>query len=435
MKHLKFFEAANDLKYDDKFLSSNDYDAHPFYFFKNKGSEDFRFFVGKQGTEHTELLKLIMDNKLHLKETNKNIFKWERGRYWEKEKVIGLWDYPKKEEIRKFINQLEKEAKIKIDDSWLLHVEDELYPDEIKGEIKTKSGKLIPISEFKGSTTDKIRKEQHTLDSKEKEKLRQIALQYQKQLRNIHELPKEEQEKLLQKKAELEEQGVDFSKLSYHKKKDVPLDWKYAMKKEGADSIMFIDDVVSDVYHDDKNVYPFLTFVPTNELVVGPESCDHIVLIGNFVRDTDHFQEEKIHNTLKDVAWEVFEEGKKYCKFVGRIFITQKIISFYDYPNKDELKKIVIGLEEELDIGIWDTFSIEIDWSENNIGELIPLKDYVTSNTEIPNDYRLLHLLPLDVKAKMNKPEGFGSKLNKDKRKGPWNYALTKENIRKFGEK
>ena len=109
--------------------------------------------------------------------------------------------------------------------------------------------------------------------------------------------------------------------------------------------------------------------------------------------------------------------------FPGRIWTDKKIISFWIYPNKDKFYEIILDLEKELNLSIWDDdeFRVEInqildqenfrpdsfrnEWTIYNkkSSAIIPLKDYTNSKDASPKKFNTPHQPPKST-------DGYGSK-------------------------
>jgi hypothetical protein len=160
---------------------------------------------------------------------------------------------------------------------------------------------------------------------------------------------------------------------------------------------------------------------------------DGKMLIGN--------THEEISNDLN-----VDEQNRDYFLYSGRIWLNEKVISFWDYPkDNNALKKVIIDLEKKLNqlseykyLIIWNDTDFKIEILEE--GEfidyrglkrytkesLIPLKDYKGSEELSDEEKSIEHI---DTTYKHKVPYGFGSKNPKylDKRK--WQHAnIAQEN-------
>ena len=73
-------------------------------------------------------------------------------------------------------------------------------------------------------------------------------------------------------------------------------------------------------------------------------------------------------------------------KYSGRLWLDSKVITFWDYPSKNELKKIIKLLEDELNRKMWNNnWLIEVVIGKNNEKYLNP--EYVPDNIESWHDW------------------------------------------------
>ena len=112
--------------------------------------------------------------------------------------------------------------------------------------------------------------------------------------------------------------------------------------------------------------------------------------------------------------------------YAGRIWINHKYITFWDYPDKDQMNKVLHDLEVKLHINIIDDPSWKIELANNEEGEvIIKLQDYIGSPDQDSTETR--HLLPPGAGKKEVFP-GYGSKNPKYQSKRQWQIAsLTDE--------
>lgn len=98
-------------------------------------------------------------------------------------------------------------------------------------------------------------------------------------------------------------------------------------------------------------------------------------------------------------------------EYPGRFWIEDKIISFWIYPSKEELPKLLKSLNEELYkiYGFFvdfDNYKIEINYDKNSSPrnwdntDLIPLRDYNGSQNVNAEEMSKMHLMPSDEKKK-----------------------------------
>jgi hypothetical protein len=116
-----------------------------------------------------------------------------------------------------------------------------------------------------------------------------------------------------------------------------------------------------------------------------------------------------------------FSPGRE-MKFAGRIWLEQKLISFWDYPSKEELPKVLKDIEKTLHIKIIGTKRWKIDVPENmedleggryygNVRyKQIPIDEYIGKYKTAEEDLARQHVLSPLLKPKKKVEAGWGSK-------------------------
>jgi len=122
----------------------------------------------------------------------------------------------------------------------------------------------------------------------------------------------------------------------------------------------------------------------------------------------------------------------------GRIWLNSKIISFWNYPEKQDFKKIILGLEAEfkakykMNIIIWDdpNYRLEIRFIEDYEWKytLIPLQQYVKSENPSPEEFQQHIQSPL-LKKPTNVPQGIGSKRYGEKKPLAYRQAMQVDEV------
>lgn len=154
------------------------------------------------------------------------------------------------------------------------------------------------------------------------------------------------------------------------------------------------------LYYRNKNTYPFI-YDYDNKLHLGDESGGHAGMYGGYDR-----------------------------KYEGRIWTKSKVISFWDYPKKSEIEKIIKLLEKEFKnkhkkrIKIWDDPEYMI---ETDNEELVSLRDYV--GKPISNWDRTQHMVSPKNKKNREVPSGVGSKRYLAKKPLVYRQKIRQENI------
>jgi len=94
-------------------------------------------------------------------------------------------------------------------------------------------------------------------------------------------------------------------------------------------------------------------------------------------------------------------------KYNGRLWLGRKVMSFWEYPPKEELFRLLRLLKQEIkriyneDVD-FNGYSIEIKTdkgiSDLDWGEIIPIKQYVGSENATDDELKSVHLMPSDEK-------------------------------------
>jgi len=141
----------------------------------------------------------------------------------------------------------------------------------------------------------------------------------------------------------------------------------------------------------------------------------------------NHFDLYQMYIT-KDSKKNIYHNlGRKEFQYPGRLWINKKLISFWVYPTKIKLKKIVNDLENELKIDIWNKFNIEVVVKNDNIInpdniywdeeitsdseykiEIIPINKYIKSEKQLK--FNVPHIISPLLKQKKEVPYGVGSR-------------------------
>ena len=125
-------------------------------------------------------------------------------------------------------------------------------------------------------------------------------------------------------------------------------------------------------------------------------------------------------------------------KFPGRIWTHQKLISFWIYPTKKELDKILIDLSDFINVHFDDPeWRIEII-DEHMVYQNVSISEYTGSKETPYEDLSRQHIISPLLKPKKEVPQGFGSKNPSYQSKRAWDMAsLTSESkwIGDFDEK
>lgn len=127
-------------------------------------------------------------------------------------------------------------------------------------------------------------------------------------------------------------------------------------------------------------------------------------------------------------------------KYPGRLWLDHKVITFWEYPPKEEMQKLLNDINDSYD---------EIDWSDGwrievrdvYVEKLIPLEEYMGSESSSEEEMKAPHLLSpiekemLKKQGKLNIPPGFGSEyVPKHKLKGSKMTPVQYKNLKTFSE-
>ena len=164
--------------------------------------------------------------------------------------------------------------------------------------------------------------------------------------------------------------------------------------------------------HED-GVYPFAIDRNSVTVTIGHEGSYH----------ADNYDDEG--DELDDV--------NKY-RFLGRIFSKPKVITFWDYPIKSIIFKIIKQLEDILSITIMNNgWRIEVFKNDaENDSNFIPVEEYLSSemeSTNVSDELRQQHLMnPMDSRKK-KRPYGGGSNMTASDQANnlAWRMALRQE--------
>jgi tRNA nucleotidyltransferase/poly(A) polymerase len=322
-----------------------------------------------------------------------------RGRLWfldkedkELQNVISFWNpnMLEIEEIKDLVSKIEKELGFKLND-WMIDLGRDYEAEE---QILQNLYEYINI----GKKTD--------VD---------FSVDYA-----------EHTESPLNKKKRIIPKGLGSKKIKKYKDWQKPFESKL---NENTDQLVFngetyyvgSDDAYSFCYHNGK-------------LKVSDERESHWQIVDDIlVEEYPNYTDQMIDSENID--------GKLMSsfKFKGRIWLDVNLISFWNYIDNDDLKMVLKDLS--------NYFNIDIDYSKWYIEDIdtekvITISEFLEEETQVDEEKKLereklelMHLLDLKKKAKMKKPENFGSKAIKDKEKGAWRFAKTKymgENVKSF---
>ena len=203
---------------------------------------------------------------------------------------------------------------------------------------------------------------------------------------------------------------------------------KYQLITEDPDYIS-IDD--NNYYRaTSQNARPFGLDEKTNKLIIGMPGTYH-------------------YNNDIDIELSEIDKPLNEAIFCGRIWVKDKILTFWIFPEIDLFKTIIKKLETQLNIKIfnnnWRMEILKYDNDEIHIGErsdgwratntIIPIEDYIGS-LDVPEEQKLWHLMNAEekriakLKGKAPDFKGWGSDLTAwdSRRPLPYRQAIYQEN-------
>ena len=176
----------------------------------------------------------------------------------------------------------------------------------------------------------------------------------------------------------------------------------------------------------DNDAYPF--FYIDNKFMVGDPGDNHTNLLSDYLYSINDYS---IDN-LKDYYFDK-------CEFKGRYWLNSKVISFWEYINTENLKRVLKDIEKHLKIEI-DTdkwlldYYVNDDFNYDSSKNLIPISEYLMGNFEdhtydVDYQRKKEEHFKSPLLKKKHTPKGFGSKSPKYKPLD-WRQALYTENFK-----
>lgn len=189
---------------------------------------------------------------------------------------------------------------------------------------------------------------------------------------------------------------------------------------ESPDHVRYVDDNNEVQYsqYDDGDAFPFVVDIKHKKAYIGNKEVNntHYYLIIDIVKKIESEQEENFLN-IDITDWQGIEKLKDYLyneSFLGRVWLNKKIISFYDIPNKHEMKTVVnllqsiIQKEKGINVNLYD-FYLDTGVENNDGYDIIkPLIEYVggQKRIETQNTKQIPHFMDYDDKR--NNPDIWG---------------------------
>jgi hypothetical protein len=160
------------------------------------------------------------------------------------------------------------------------------------------------------------------------------------------------------------------------------------------------------IHYNDRNAYPFTTFKDFgNRVFIGKEGGTHTTIV--------YYYKDELPS-------DVMDRMRLHIEYDGRIFLNEKIISFWHYPDEDNFKEIIINLEKaflndrHMNVNIWNDPNYKIEVKNSDLSyNIIPIQQYIKSENPSELDYKQHIMSPL-LKQKKSVPLGYGSKNPKN---------------------
>jgi len=414
-------ENPDNIHHNNYDISFNTSGAFPFGFYHN------RALIGVENSTHGSLSALLNDEE---KEEigwrgMRRVLKYS-GRFWERHRIISFWEYPEtKEKLKEVIEKLQEQAWkngivfLPFDEDWKIEIVVE------KNEDGFKTYDIIPLWDFIGSED-----------------------------RSEEELDQEHIISPMLKKKKSVPYGVG-SKAPQSRKK--PLTWKQAMYAENYNSlnenpnVIFIRDTGGYKEWNRKNCISFSRYSVAdieNELVTS-EGSTH----DEMGREWMYSMEKKFK---PDNIEEFYENYPRYGRGPesGRIFIKEKVLTFWIYP---ETKQAFLTLIKELNEKYRDLnllsdpeWVVEIPpegttepdtsgWGswvpDADDQEFVPFSEYSGGYIRTKKEVEKEHILSPMEKNKKKVPYGVGSKAPQSRKKPlPWKQAMYAESYDPLNE-
>jgi len=353
------------------------------------------------------------------------------GRLWKNHKIMSFWKYPPKEKFKEVIDKIGKAIG-----------EPNMFNDpEWKVEIVIGQTKDYPQTEKKD-----INKDWDRYDEYYDQKLIPLRDYVSSNERSKEDLAKSHVASPMNKLKRPDRSSF----FNVRNKKEKPLAWRQAMYAEGkkeivkstinespdmiqADNLKDIADLDS-LGWTENEAFAFGYY--RDQMMVGKAGENHADMAANRYG-------LKNKNTGRSIL------QRADYKYAGRVWPWEKIISFWNYPKPEELKKVLADIEEENRKKYGDSnyvdfkdpnWSIEIiskklpkesaeEWGHNEWmnamdATLIPLSQYGGSEDQSKEDQAKQHVTSPMQKAKRPGASDFFSVRDKKEKPLSWKQAL-----------
>lgn len=342
-----------------------------------------------------------MDIPTGMLPNSRNDYKYA-GRLWAKPQVISFWDYPPKGKLNKIISDLNKHLNFKITKDWYIEVVDkggkydapETTTSGLWKQWKTdkKDVKLVQISDYMGSEKQKGKGVQHVVSP------------------------------MLKKKRDVMMGVGSRKKVKGAKRGEVPAATHFRQRKGLGDGVIKENPDVVVKYMPDGDIKQVAIWNSPDAVVFGYWNDVLFTQVGG--------NHHKLHYKIPDEFLRKFPQkpprNRNDYKFAGRLWIDKKLISFWDYPSKQELKKVMKDLKKE-GIRIDNNWKIEVvdtkgKYETPELGvdpmddekywdvptKFVTIKDYIGSEKQLNKGAS--HMLSPKYKKHKKIPMGVGSR-------------------------
>lgn len=369
----------------------------------------------------------------------------DQGRLWKNHKIMSFWKYPPKEKFKKIIDEIGKaigEPNMFNDPEWKVEI--------VKGQKKD------PYKD--GSGPEKVRDINKDWDWKEwwyDTEIISLRDYVGSNQRSKEELAKQHVESPMTKMKRPDK--TDYVKAG--QKKHKPLAWKQAMYAESTIVRPKINEspdmIQADNLYDIAGIHN-LGFTDKNALAFGYYRDNMMIGKGS----ETHAEAAANRYGFKNKHTGSATVQRKDLKYAGRLWPDQKIISFWNYPPKNELKKVLDDIVDENRKKYGDSYylnfddpnwSIEIiskevpkkaaqeyghnEWMDALDSTLIPLSDYTGSEDQSKEEQGKEHIKsPMEKSRKPSDSAYFKVRDSKEKPLA-WKQALVKSESMTLHEK
>ena len=276
------------------------------------------------------------------------------GRFWPEEKIISFWIAPDKDELNRVLKDIENELK-RIHDEYPEIAEDHEIP-------LTTFGSDWKIDVFKDEDIKKLNDPDYDDDDDDDDESIK-AVTYYSTKRTGTQIPIDDytgQTKKEKERAEAEAQTIQhaLSPADIRKKKRTATAKKSRAGMTPTQYQQFIctsEGKMSDKIDETMKEHPDTVYDTEGYPVVSFHGGKPIAFGYNYQGDMYVGGPDDYHNNIANFysefdedAYELAPEGRRDFEFPGRFWPGEKIISFWIYPEKDELKKVLKDIENEL---------------------------------------------------------------------------------------